>query len=285
MSRAAILRLSCLVFEDADALSVLGDAVLQYDWYDSLLFGAYGIDADECQTLAARPTPEWAAKVGAVILCGTWVETVWIGMLSSWTGASQGSGGKVTRYTFGMPTAVVPPGGTVRVQQNPETTIRCLRLIIIASAPGLMVTMVRGDNVNMIVGAAVPVEQFGPEQLTNVEGLPTLSPANSVMIGYFNPTDKPISVNASFSGVGVPYEYGYASTGRRVPTPPGRSFEQAMRDRLPVPRASSQLTQRHPIIPLEVLGEDPILRAARVLEEPGTDLDEDMAQGLGDYDE
>lgn len=40
----------------------------------------------------------------------------------------------------------------------------------------------------------------------NIEGFPTLSPANSVRIEYFNPTDQPIAVNASFSGVGVAFE-------------------------------------------------------------------------------
>lgn len=208
MSRKTILRLACEAVEypeETVLVSVLGDAVLEHDWYDAMMAHAYNIDEAASFKLAAAPTLLWARCVGSVLMCGAWQETLWQGTLSSMS-AGFGHIGRTPRigiYSFGLPTIVVPPFAPAEVRAAPETSIRGQRLTIMTSAPGLMITRIRIANQDQIAGGAVQAETFSPGSNDHNVDFPTMTPANSLIIGYLNTTDKPITVSASVRGVGV----------------------------------------------------------------------------------
>jgi hypothetical protein len=106
------------------------------------------------------------------------------------------------RYAMGLGAVLVAAGATATLRGAPSLRFRVDRLMLVPTAPGLLVTSVIAGNVSQTLGGnGSPVEAFGPDAFGASFQGQTLSPAVEVVVTIQNPTGGDIGVSGTVLGL------------------------------------------------------------------------------------
>lgn len=106
------------------------------------------------------------------------------------------------RYPLGLGNATVLAGGTAILKGVPPLLFRTDRLMLVPTAPGLLVTQIMAANVAQSLGSnGSPVEAFGPGSFGAAMTGQTVSPGVEVAVTISNPTAGPIDISGTCFGL------------------------------------------------------------------------------------
>ena len=106
------------------------------------------------------------------------------------------------RYDLGLGSVSVPAGGTAVLTGAPAIRFRVDRLMLVASAVGVLVRDIKSGIVSQTVGGAgSPVESFDPRAIGAQMSGQTLDPAIPVVVTLENTTGAAITVSGNIFGL------------------------------------------------------------------------------------
>ena len=106
------------------------------------------------------------------------------------------------RYDLGLGSVSVPAGGVAILVAAPAIRFRVDRIMLVPTAPGLLVIDIKSGIVSQTVGGSgSPVESFEPRAIGAQMSGQTLDPAIPVQVTFSNPTGAAISVAGNIFGL------------------------------------------------------------------------------------
>ena len=106
------------------------------------------------------------------------------------------------RYTLGLGSVSVPAGGTAQLSGAPTLKFRVDRLMLVSTAPGVVVTsIVAGNVLQSLGGGGSPVESFAPNAFGASMAGQSIDPAIPVVVTLVNPTGAAIQVAGNVFGL------------------------------------------------------------------------------------